>query len=177
MSCHNAIVATIHATEENDSSLRKYLSEVEHEIGLEEQLALERAEHEKTRAALQEQTKASERITSERQIELALQAYPLSPKSAKTVVELVMKGDGGALELNAKAQLVEKFGPRRLPEFLQDYLKVNDHFLGTNEEGKKAGPPALDKRTMSAKAIADFIEKNGQAAFHALPSSKDPRKK
>ena len=169
----STILPFVHADRDD---LNESFDKVEREVDLEFELKQTRADLKKTRSALAAQTAVSERISCERQIEAALQEYCLTPEAAKTVVKLVMKGDGGPLELNAKGQLVEKFGPRRLPEFLQDYLRVNDHLLGTDKEGKKVGPPALDKRTMSAKAIADFIEKNGQAAFHALPSSPDPRK-
>jgi hypothetical protein len=175
MTSHNAVIATIHATEENDSSLRKYLSEVEHEIGLEEQLAQERAEHAKTRTALAYQTLAVQRVQNERQIESVLREYPaMTPAATRDVVNLLLHGDGGELEVDGKGKLRAKYDMRPLPDVVSDFLKANPKF---KDADSAPAPPLLDKRTMTPKQIADYVEAHGQDAFHALPRSKDPRTK
>jgi hypothetical protein len=168
---NSTILPFVHAEGDN---LNASFDQIEREVDLAFQLKQERAEHEKTRAALQEQTSAVQRVHNERQVEIALQAHPLSPKAAKTVATLLLKGDGGVLEQGKNGKLRDSGSLRTLDEVAADYLKENPHLLGQNAEGKKAVPP-LDKRTMTPKQIADYVEAHGQDAFHALPRSKDPR--
>jgi hypothetical protein len=166
-----AVLPYIHATEENDSSLRKYLSEVEHEIGLEEQLAQERAEHAKTRAALQQQTSTAQRIANERQIETALNNHPVIPEARNAVIKLLSLGQAGELEVDSKGKLRERAGVRGLEEVVGDYLKENPNFL-LDKDGGSTRPPQLDRFNMSAKEKGQYIAKHGQDAYLKLPYSK-----
>jgi Tfp pilus assembly PilM family ATPase len=172
---NSTILPFVHAEGDN---LHASFDQIEREIDLAFELKRERAEHEKTRAALAEQTTASQRIANEREIERSLRAHPnLNPKAAANVTKLILQGDAGELEQDKHGKLREKFGARNLDEVAADYLRLNPHFLGSGNADSAQGASQLDKRTMTAKQIADYVEAHGQDAFHALPRSKDPRTK
>ncbi len=174
MSPNSIILNHIHA--QADESMSESFDKIERELELENQLKSERAAHEKTRAALAAQTTAAQRLNQERQIEQLLQSESkLTTKAVATVTQLLLKGDGGELEVDGKGKLREKFGTRSLEELAQDYLKINPHFSG-GEDSAISAAPKLYKAEMSAKQIADFINAQGRDAFHALPRSKPEKK-
>jgi hypothetical protein len=160
--------------EENDD-LNKSFNKIEREYELEQQLTQARAETEKTRAELQQHIAAVQHVRNERQIEAVLRRkYPsINEKAIADVTTLFLKG--GELEVGPNGKLREKYGTRELPEYTQDFMKKNDNFIPNGNA--QSAPLPLDKRTMTPKQIADYVEAHGQDAFHALPRSKDPRTK
>jgi hypothetical protein len=167
---NSIILPFIHA--EGDD-INASFDKIEREYELEQQLAQARADHEKTRAELQQQISAVQRVQSERQIEIALRKYPITPAAAKTVTELLLRG--GELEIGPNGKLREKTGMRDVDEVLSDLMKENPNFIPNGNA--QSAPPPLDKRTMTPKQIADYVEAHGQDAFHALPRSPDPRQR
>jgi hypothetical protein len=172
---NSIILPFVHA--EGDD-INASFNNIEREVDLAFELKQEREAHEKTRAALAEQTTASQRIANERQIERSLQAHSsLTQKAVANVTKLLLKGDGGELEQGKNGRLREKFGARNLDEVAADYLRQNPHFLGSNEESKKAGGPALDRATMSAKEKGQYIEEHGSEKYFELPHTTKTQRK
>jgi len=172
---NSIILPSVHA--EGDD-INASFDKIEHEIDLAFELKQARAELAKTRDALAEQTKASQRIANERQIESVLREYPnLSAKAVADVTKLILQGDGGPLEQGKDGRLREKYGLLELPEFTRNYVKRNAHLLGTGNTQQTA-PAALDRATMSAKEKGQYIEEHGSEKYFELPLSKPvPKKK
>jgi hypothetical protein len=166
------VLPFIHAEGDNIN-----FDKIEREVDLEFELKKERAEHERTRAALQAQTKASQQVVSERQIEIALQNHPeLIPEARDTVTKLLLLGEAGELELDSKGKLREKFGTRSLDELTQDYLKENPNFLGSGNAESARASSKPDRFRMTTKEKAAYISEHGQEKYLALPFSKDVKK-
>ena len=92
----NSILPFVHAEgdDPNDNFDR-----IQREVDLEFQLKRTREDYEKTRAALEAQTAATQRLHHERQIERVLLSHPgLSPKAVIDATSLLLAGEAAELE-------------------------------------------------------------------------------